>query len=103
MSIEDGVEKMCRMLDGFENRRAVATCMFGYFDGSTLEFFEGTLGGEIAEHPRGDGGYGFDRIFIPDGFGGKTAGELSAADYDAYYTTIKPFAAVREFLLNLQK
>lgn len=89
---------MARMLDGFENRRATASCMIGYFDGEKVSLFEGNLGGTIAQSPRGSGGYGFDRIFEPGGFDGKTAAELDEAGYDKYYTAIKPFAKLREFL-----
>lgn len=98
--LESGVERMCRMLDGFDNRRAVATCTFGYYDGERLELFEGSLAGTIADSPRGDGGFGFDRIFIADGFDDKTAAQLGSDDYEKYYTTIKPFKKVREFLLE---
>ena len=97
---DDGVERMCRMLDGFDSRRAVAMCTFGYYDGHELRLFSGEIGGEIVDVPRGTGGYGFDKIFAPDGFDGKTAAELDEAGYDQYYTTIKPFTKVREFLLE---
>jgi non-canonical purine NTP pyrophosphatase (RdgB/HAM1 family) len=50
-------ETICRTLDGL-NREATARCIFGYFDGQTLEFFEGSLVGSIAEHPEGDNGFG---------------------------------------------
>lgn len=98
--LESGVERMCRMLDGFDNRRAVATCTFGYYDGKKLVLFEGSLAGVIADSPRGKGGFGFDRIFIPDDFEDLTAAELDQAGYERYYTTIKPFKKVREFLLR---
>jgi non-canonical purine NTP pyrophosphatase (RdgB/HAM1 family) len=94
-----GVENMCRMLDGFDNRRAQAVCMYGYYDGVNLEFFEGSLSGEIAQHPRGERGYGFDRIFIPDEFGGdRTAAELTAEEYEQYYTNIKPYSKIAHYL-----
>lgn len=95
---ENGVERMCRMLDGFTNRRAVASCMIGYFDGHDVVTFEGHINGNVADSPRGNGGYGFDRAFEPDGFDGKTAAELSDDEYDQYYTTIKPFAELSTFL-----
>lgn len=94
----DGAESMCRMADGLSNRRAEARCTFGYYDGETVYYFQGSITGEIADHPRGSGGYGFDRVFQPDGFEGKTAAELSSTDYEKYYVTIKPFAEVRTFL-----
>lgn len=95
---DNGLENMCRMLDGFSDRRAFASCMYGYFDGAQLELFEGRIDGVVSDHPRGGGGYGFDQIFMPDSFDGKTAAELSQDDYDRYYTTVKPFAKMREFL-----
>lgn len=98
---DDGVEKMCRVLDGFASRRAEARCVYAYFDGARLETFHGRIAGDVAAHPRGSGGYGFDRVFQPDGFDGRTAAELDEAEYDMYYTTIKPFAMVRDFLKNL--
>ena len=93
-----GLEASCRMLDGFSDRSALANSVFGYYDGSTLKLFHGSLAGAIAEHPRGDGGFGWDQIFIPDGYDGKTRAELSPADDEKTYATIKPFAELREFL-----
>jgi non-canonical purine NTP pyrophosphatase (RdgB/HAM1 family) len=97
-TIEQGVERMARMLDGFDNRQAAARCTFGFFDGQNVRLFKGSIEGTIAPEPQGTGGFGFDRIFIPNGFGGKTGAELDEVDYDRYYTTIKPFQAVKEFI-----
>jgi XTP/dITP diphosphohydrolase len=37
-------------------------------DGKVLAAFEGVVRGKIAERPRGSHGFGYDPIFIPDGF-----------------------------------
>lgn len=95
---ENGGEKMCRMLDGFKDRGVTESCVYGYFDGKTMQYFESELRGVAAEHPKGEQGYGFDRIFIADGFGGRTAGELDEKEYDEYYSVLKPFAKVKQFL-----
>ncbi len=42
--------------------------MFGYFDGERLEVFAGELQGTMSEKPGFDNGFGWDRIFIPDGY-----------------------------------
>lgn len=102
INAQDGLEIMCRMLDSFENRDAIASCTYGYFNGSAIKFFTGSLRGSVARHPRGSNGYGFDPIFQPDGFGGKTAAELDEHEYDKYYSTIKPFTKVKEFLESNQ-
>lgn len=95
---EDGLEKLCRMLDSFDDRRATAECMYGYFDGTQLEFRSGFLKGFIADHPRGDNGFGWDNIFCPDGYDGRTRAELNDAEYDELYPVIRPIAALRELL-----
>jgi len=95
---DDGLEKLCRMLDGFDNRRARAECVFGYYDGSRLELLRGGLDGTISDHPRGEGGYGWDRIFCPDGYGGRTRAELILEENETTYQTIKPLAELKALL-----
>ena len=48
------------------------------------ELFVGTCSGRMASAPRGDRGFGYDPIFLPDGdHGGRTMAELSDAEKDA--------------------
>lgn len=54
------LETICRTLDGL-SREAVAKCVIGYYDGTTLQLFEGNLPGVIAEHPEGENGFGWIR------------------------------------------
>ncbi len=89
-------ETICSMING-KTRRAIAKCVFGYYDGITLKLFEGSLGGEIAESPAGENGYGWDRLYIPDGYT-VTRAQLNEEDDQKTYVQIKPFAALKEFL-----
>jgi XTP/dITP diphosphohydrolase len=45
----------------------------------------GEWAGSIAREARGDGGFGYDPVFVPDGghTGGRTAAQLSSAEKDA--------------------
>lgn len=96
---ENGAEKLCRMCDGLESRRATATVTFGYYDGERLEFFQSSIHGDIAEHPgKQINGFGWDTVFIPDGYGGVIRSELDEATYEELYQVVKPIAQVREFL-----
>jgi XTP/dITP diphosphohydrolase len=54
--------------------RTVALASFP--DGSEL-WAEGSVEGTIAEQPRGDGGFGYDPVFIPDESGGRTFADLT--------------------------
>ncbi|MEO7904592.1 MAG: non-canonical purine NTP pyrophosphatase, partial [Candidatus Saccharimonadales bacterium] len=51
----DGHEMMCRMLDGFSDRSAYASAIYGYYDGEEVRYFSGRLDGKIVDHPRGSG------------------------------------------------
>jgi non-canonical purine NTP pyrophosphatase (RdgB/HAM1 family) len=95
---ENGLENMCRMLDGFNSRSARAECMFAYYDGNECTVIAGGLDGSIADNPKGDGGFGWDQIFCPEGYEGKTRAELILEQNEATYKTIKPIAKLREFL-----
>jgi non-canonical purine NTP pyrophosphatase (RdgB/HAM1 family) len=97
---ENGLENMCRMLDGFSDRSAYGSVIYGYFDGDTIRFFEGRLDGTIAEHPRGDGGYGWDKIFIPNGYNGRTRAELSPQDDIETYNKLRDTEGLHDFLTH---
>lgn len=98
---EIGLQKCCELLDGFDDRSAVGKSGIGYFDGQHLEYFEGQIIGKISDLPRGENGYGWDAIFIPNGYGGKTRAELKDDQYDKLYRQIRPIAQLKEFLRNL--
>lgn len=53
--------------------------------------------GQIAETPSGKNGYGWDRIFIPQGYS-ITRASLNEADDQKTYLQIKPFAVLKEYL-----
>lgn len=90
-------EAVCALLDG-KDRRATAYCTFGYYDGQgEPSLFRGSLPGRIADKPAGDGGYGWDKIFVPQGYD-KTRAQLGPEDYRSVYLSIKPLVALREFL-----
>jgi non-canonical purine NTP pyrophosphatase (RdgB/HAM1 family) len=95
-------EACCRMLDGFNDRSAAIRCTFGYYDGETMKFFDSELKGKIADSPRGENGFGFDKFFINEGYE-ITRAEMSQEENEQTYATMmKPFAAVREFIKTLQ-
>jgi len=76
-----GLEAMARMLDGFPDRSATAICAVAYFDGQRIVQGQGRVAGNIAGSPRGDGGFGWDSLFIPAG-ADRTFAELTGAEKD---------------------
>lgn len=67
---------LCRLLDGYQDRSAQAKVCFCFYDGDTLEVFEGQIDGTIASSPKGERDFGWDPIFIPVG-NTKTWGEMN--------------------------
>ena len=96
-----GIESIARILDGYEDRSCIAKDIFVYYDGTSLTTFVGEYGGIIAKEPRGDGGWGWDPVYCPDGFDGKTSAELTKEEYEEVYLKIKPIAKVSEFLRGI--
>jgi XTP/dITP diphosphohydrolase len=67
-----------------ERRRArfVTVAVATFPDGRELAAI-GTAAGTIASERRGDGGFGYDSVFIPDDGDGRTFAELSPTEKDA--------------------
>lgn len=59
--------------------------------------FEGRVEGQIAREKSGNGGFGYDPIFIPDGFD-KTFGHFSAEEKAAVSHRGRAFAKFIEYL-----
>lgn len=94
---EIGTKGMCQMLNGFNDPSALAEVSFCLFNGTTPHFFDGARIGSIAPIPRGDKGFGWDAVFIPEGQT-KTWAEM---DFDEQHTTsirAEAFAKLKMFL-----
>jgi len=76
-----GVAAIPRMLEGFADRRATASCAIAYCDGPELVVAGGSVEGTIAPEPRGKAGFGWDVIFIPEG-DRRTFAEMSGEEKD---------------------
>ena len=73
---KERIAKVLKELEGCENRRARFVCAIAIaINGEVIETFEGTVNGVITTAPRGEGGFGYDPIFQPDGYE-QTFGEL---------------------------
>lgn len=61
-----------------EDRAAYFVCnLCFYLSESEVYFFEGRVNGEIGHELKGDKGFGYDPIFVPDGLDGKHLAEVS--------------------------
>lgn len=74
-----GLVSICKTADGLVDRGAVAVCVLGLCDGAGARVVEGRIAGTISREPRGEHGFGWDAIFIPDGHE-RTFGEMTAEE-----------------------
>ncbi len=67
-SFEDNVKKLLQELKGIENRKARFRTAIALIISDKEYFFEGIVNGMITEAPSGGGGFGYDPVFLPDGY-----------------------------------
>jgi XTP/dITP diphosphohydrolase len=66
---DDNKRKLLEVLDGVDDRRARFRTVVALIDSDgTVHTFEGVCEGTITTSPRGDGGFGYDPLFQPDGY-----------------------------------
>ena len=59
---------LCVELKGEVDRSARFRTVMAFVDGEEVHFFEGQCEGRILDHEVGTGGFGYDPLFIPDGY-----------------------------------
>jgi XTP/dITP diphosphohydrolase len=67
--------------------------------GGVLEVVEGTCPGTILEAPRGTGGFGYDPVFLPDGYR-QTFAEMDLATKNRLSHRARAAIAMRPILLR---
>lgn len=84
----DGAANLAKLVDATreipdDRRRAHFRCVLVVLDGSGREqIFQGRCDGRLARVPRGGRGFGYDPLFVPDGFSQSLA-ELTEAEKNA--------------------
>jgi XTP/dITP diphosphohydrolase len=83
-----------------EQRRAKFVCMLCLANPEgAVQFFEGTVPGHLVWLPRGTKGFGYDPIFVPDGYD-VTFGEMDPHKKHAISHRARAFAAFRAAVLG---
>jgi XTP/dITP diphosphohydrolase len=99
----DNVDKALRELanvpDGERQARFRSVIAVAFPDGSSW-WVEGSLEGVMARSPRGERGFGYDPIFVPDDGDGRTLGELTPEEKNALSHRGRALRAFAETLLR---
>lgn len=64
---EANMQKLLHNLEGIENRKAQFRTVFALIIDGKEHLFEGIVKGEIIKSRRGNSGFGYDPIFVPEG------------------------------------
>ena len=100
---EENVSKLLKDLKHSENRRAHFTTVIAalFLDGLEL-VTSGVVIGTILTEPRGDGGFGYDSVFLPDEGEGKTFAEMTQKEKDKLSHRARAIFSLQEILEQLK-
>jgi XTP/dITP diphosphohydrolase len=98
----DNVHKLLADLDGVADRRARfrTVALVAFPDGREVAV-DGTVDGTISTEARGNDGFGYDPLFIPDDGDGRTFAEMTLSEKQAVSHRGRAFKALGERLTNL--
>ena len=65
---EAHMKKLLQDMEGIENRKAQFRTVFALIINGKEHLFEGIVKGEITKHRHGTSGFGYDPVFIPEGY-----------------------------------
>ncbi|AAK40756.1 XTP/dITP diphosphatase [Saccharolobus solfataricus] len=92
-----GLKGILKLLEGIKDRSAYFMTALTFTDGKIIKTFIGIVKGAISEEIRGNLGFGFDPIFIPEGEK-RTFAEMSLEEKNRYSHRARAFAKFAEFL-----
>ena len=94
---EDNKALLLAHLAGITNRRAQFRTVIAFMSSTTKQQFEGIVKGHIVEQPSGKQGFGYDAIFVPDGYT-KTFAEMSLKEKNTISHRAIAFKKLLDFL-----
>lgn len=97
VSFEDNVKLLLKNMEGVENRRARFRTVIALIMGGAEYLFEGEVHGVITREPAGGGGFGYDPVFVADGYGVSFAA-LDPAEKNRISHRGRAISSLAEFL-----
>ena len=96
---QKNMELLLRNMEGKTDRRARFRTVISLIFDHEEHLFEGTVEGTILSAPRGEGGFGYDPVFVPDGYD-TTFAEMSAEAKNAISHRGRAVAKLASFLTS---
>jgi len=89
---------IAKMAEDSGNTKAIGRITLGYNDNGKIVFFESTMRGKVVS-PRGENGFGWDKLFQPEGCE-KTLGEMEMAEKNQYSMRKKVLIKLKDYIDN---
>ena len=99
---EANMDKLLHNLTGKSERGAQFRTVIALLVGEEKQLFEGIVRGTIIEERRGKGGFGYDPIFVPEGYD-RTFAELGSEVKNNISHRAKAVRQLAEYLLTTNK
>lgn len=94
---ENNINKLLSELEGIENRKARFRTVIALIKGETEEEFEGVIYGNISHERHGEGGFGYDKVFVPENYE-KTFAEMLLEEKNSISHRAKATRLLIEYL-----
>lgn len=98
---EANMDKLLVNLTGKSDRSAQFRTVIALVIGEDTQLFEGIVRGTITEERKGEGGFGYDPIFVPEGYD-KTFAELGSDVKNRISHRAKAVEKLTEYLNNIK-
>ena len=93
--------KLVQVMKDKENRTARFRCVVAIVWSEGKHFIEGSCEGTIGHSPKGEEGFGYDPLFIPNGFNGKTMAQITSNEKNTISHRGKAFGQLPKALKDL--
>lgn len=94
---ENNINKLLSELEGIENRKARFRTVIALIKGEIEEEFEGVIYGNISHERHGEGGFGYDKVFVPENYE-KTFAEMLPEEKNSISHRAKATRLLIEYL-----
>lgn len=98
---EKNMQKLLTAMAGKEDRNAAFRTIITFIDPTGTYAFEGSVSGQITHAQKGDEGFGYDPVFIPEGYD-QTFAELPASEKNAISHRKRAIEKLVDFLKSHQ-
>lgn len=98
----DNMEKLLYYLNGKQNRKAQFRTVISLIQDGKEYFFEGICKGSITTERRGNKGFGYDPVFVPDG-ADKTFAEMTMEEKKQYSHRAKAMGKLVKWIEGMER